>query len=479
MLFNSIQFFVFFAIVMALYSNLDHRRQNWLLVAASYVFYGWWDWRFTILMLASTLIDFTCAARIAASEDATVRKRWVTASVVTHLAILGVFKYFDFFVDTAVSLVTAAGWTTHVSGLHLVLPVALSFYTFKSMGYTIDVYRRVSAPARRFDDFALFVSFFPQLVAGPIERARHLLPQVTHPRQPLRDTDVKLAVYLIAWGLFKKVIVGDGCAHLANTVFDNEMTFSGADHWIALYAFTVQIYADFSGYSDMAVGVARLLGFDLIENFRLPYFATSPSDLWRRWHISLSSWLRDYLYIPLGGNRHGSAATYRNLLITMALGGLWHGARWTMVCWGVYHGLGLCAQRAFASGRQGAVPLYVGANRWRWPKILATFHFTAFGWLLFRADSLSQVGRMLGGMFGHPYPTAWTGPALITLVELTLVLALYELAQFRRGQVRLFFVWRPVFRVAFTLAVTYSALLYWLLHRSLVAGSQPFIYFQF
>lgn len=473
MLFNSLQFFVFMAIVLMVYANLTHRRQNWLLLAASYVFYGWWDWRFTILMLVSTLIDYTCALRLEATGNAAARRRWVALSVTAHLVILGFFKYFNFFVDTLTALTSAAGVAVHVTPLHLILPVALSFYTFKSMGYTIDVYRGDAEPVRRFDDFALFVSFFPQLVAGPIERARHLVPQVVRPRQPLSANDVRLAAYLIGWGLFKKVIVGDGCAHLANRVFDNPASFGGADHWVALYAFTVQIYADFSGYSDMAVGVARLLGFDLIDNFRLPYFATSPSDLWRRWHISLSSWLRDYLYVPLGGSRGSAFTTYRNLMITMALGGLWHGARWTMVCWGLYHGLGLCVQRAV--GRRGSS----STDRWRVLKIFGTFHFTMFGWLLFRADSLADVRQMLAGMFLQMAPTRWTGPAVLTLLQLTVVLAAYEIVSYRRGERYPVFQWRPLARVAFGLVVMYSALLYWLLHRSLVAGAQPFIYFQF
>ena len=483
MLFNSVQFFAFFGIVLVLYYNLDHRLQNRLLLLASYVFYGWWDWRFTALMFGSTLIDYTCALWIHASDDVGLRKRWVVASVVTHLTILGFFKYFDFFTSTAEAASAALGLPVRLMHLHLVLPVGLSFYTFKSMSYTIDVYRRRFAPTRRFLDFALFVAFFPQLVAGPIERAHHLLPQVIEPRGPLSVRDLRTAGYLIGWGLFKKVIVGDGCAHLANTVFENYTAFSGADHLIAVYAFAFQIYADFSGYSDMAIGIARLMGFELIDNFHLPYFATNPSDFWHRWHISLSTWLRDYLYIPLGGNRRGEVRAYRNLIITMALGGLWHGARWTMVVWGLYHGIGLVLHRLFlrASGRVRQPASTAGPTRDRWlvPKIVMMFQFTCLGWLLFRADSLGQVAGMLASMATNFHTTAWSLPAIATLTQLTILLMAYELGQYLRGDLLLVFRWRPIEQLVFTLLVTYSAALYWMLHRSLVAGGQPFIYFQF
>jgi len=477
MLFNSVQFFVFFALVLVLYFSVGHRAQNRVLLLASYIFYGWWDWRFTLLMAASTAIDFVCALRIDETNDQRRRKVWVTASVVSHLVILGFFKYFDFFVGSAETVAAAFGLSVQFMQLHLVLPVGLSFYSFKSMSYTIDVYRREWEPTRRFLDFALFVSFFPQLVAGPIERARHLLPQVLEPRPALTPEDIRSAAYLIGWGLFKKVIVGDGCAHLANTVFNDHQSFSGLDHLIALYAFAFQIYADFSGYSDMAVGFARLLGFDLVTNFRLPYFASNPSDLWRRWHISLSRWLRDYLYIPLGGSRGGELKTYRNLIITMALGGLWHGARWTMVAWGLYHGIGLAVHR-FVSQRFGRDP--DGADgRWLPLKIVTTFHFTCFGWLLFRAESLQQAGEMTVAMATAFYPTAWTWPAAITLIQLTLVLSLYQVVQFLRDDLMLALRWRPIYRLGFSLAVVYSAALFWMMHRSLVAAAQPFIYFQF
>lgn len=479
MLFNSIQFFVFLAIVLVVYYALPHRAQNVFLLIASYVFYGWWDWRFTALMFGSTLIDFICAIRVFESNDDRVRKRWVTISVASHLLVLAFFKYFDFFTGTAEAVAAALGLPVRLMHLHLVLPVGLSFYTFKSMSYTIDVYRRRWTPTRNLLDFALFVSFFPQLVAGPIERARHLLPQITEPRKPLTLDDVRTAFYLIGWGLFKKVIVGDGCGHMANTVFDNYASFSGMDHLIAIYAYAFQIYADFSGYSDMAVGVARLLGFDLITNFRLPYFATNPSEFWHRWHIGLSTWLRDYLYIPLGGSRGGDLKTYRNLIVTMALGGLWHGARWTMVFWGLYHGIALALHRGLTRRHVDAPAAVADGLGLRLFKMFLMFQLVCLGWLLFRASSLTQVGSMLSSIATNFHATAWTLQAVVTLVQLTVVLVAYEIAQYAKGDLLLALRWRPAARLAFSLSVVYSAALFWLLHRSLVASAQPFIYFQF
>jgi D-alanyl-lipoteichoic acid acyltransferase DltB (MBOAT superfamily) len=476
MLFNSWAFLVFFVIVYILYLNLRHRGQNLLLLAASYVFYGWWDWRFTGLMLVSTVSDYVCALAIEHAPTARRRKAWLIVSVSTHLAMLGFFKYYNFFVETAETALRAAGVPAEMLHLDIVLPVGISFYTFQSMTYTIGVYRRELAATRHFLDLALFVSFFPQLMAGPIERARHFLPQVLTPRRALTPGDLEAGLYLIGWGLFKKLIVGDGCAHLVNTVFGNHTAFSGMDHLVAVYAFAFQIYGDFSGYSDMAIGLARLMGFDLSRNFDLPYFARNPSDFWRRWHISLSTWLRDYLYVPLGGSRGSRLMTYRNLMLTMVLGGLWHGAKWTMVVWGAYHGLALVIHRVITTVRP-APP----ADRDPWPvgKMVLMFHVTCLGWLFFRADSLGQAGAMLTGILTDFRPSDWTAPAFLTLVQLTWLLVVYQVAQHLTGDGWLALRWVPAKRFAFLLAVGYSAAFYWMLNRSLVTSGQPFIYFQF
>jgi D-alanyl-lipoteichoic acid acyltransferase DltB (MBOAT superfamily) len=275
------------------------------------------------------------------------------------------------------------------------------------------------------------------------------------------------------------VIIADGCAHLVNAVFDDHAAFSGLDHLVAVYAFAFQIYGDFSGYSDIAVGLAGLLGFHLMPNFDRPYFATNPSDLWRRWHISLSTWLRDYLYIPLGGNRGGPLRTYRNLILTMALGGLWHGAQWTMIVWGLYHGAALALHRLVTGAPRPSAPGVQREDPWRTLKILAMFQVTCLGWLVFRAKSLGQVGDMLVAMATDLRGTDWTLPAVATLVQLTWILIAYEVAQHVSGDPWLVFRWSPVRRVAFALVVVYSATFYWMLNRSLVQGGQPFIYFQF
>ena len=315
------------------------RLQNGILLIASYVFYGFWDWRFLALLFVSTVVDYNLALLIEKSESPGERKALLAASICVNLGILGFFKYFGFFAESFASLLNSFGFQSSTPFFNIVLPVGISFYTFQTMSYTIDVYRRKLPATRNFFDFALFVSFFPQLVAGPIERATKLLPQVLQPRKFSQSNFVE-GFYLIILGLFKKVVIADNMAPIVNYIFSRDVsTLSGAEVLVGVYAFAFQIYGDFAGYTDIARGVAKWLGFDLMLNFRMPYFATSPSDFWQRWHISLSSWLRDYLYIPLGGNRQGTLLTYRNLMLTMVLGGLWHGAAWTFVAWGFFHGL--------------------------------------------------------------------------------------------------------------------------------------------
>lgn len=478
MLFNSIPFAVFFIAVYLLYLNLDHRRQNQLLLAASYVFYGWWDWRFTGLMAFTTLLDFYTSLRIEGASTPRARKAWLLCTITANLCVLGFFKYFNFFIGSAEAALAAAGFQWSGWHLNVILPVGISFYTFQSMSYSIDVYRGDIKASRRLSEFALFVSFFPHLMAGPIVRAAKLLPQFTRPRREISAEDIRVGLYLIAWGLFKKVIVADGCAHLANAVFSGGGEFSGLDKLLGVYAFAFQIYGDFSGYSDMAVGMARLMGIDLSKNFELPYFATSPSDLWRRWHISLSTWLRDYLFIPLGGSRGTVLASYRNLILTMLLGGLWHGASWTMIVWGGYHGIALAAHRMLTGWKKQDVP---GAERSPWTalKIVGMFQVTCLGWLLFRAASLTQAAEMLGCILTDLRVTAWTLPAFGQFLQLTWLLIAYETFQFVSKQPMLVLRWRPAFATAFALCAGYCGMLYWMLNRSLFSGAQSFIYFQF
>lgn len=475
MLFNSYEFWAFCFVVLVIYYRLGHRWQNRFLLAASYVFYGCWDWRFLSLILASTVVDFFVAQRLHSTQLQQIRKRWLLVSVATNLGILGVFKYFGFFAAELSSLLQTVGAPLMLPTLDIVLPVGISFYTFQTMSYTIDVYRRQAEPARRFDDFALFVCFFPQLVAGPIERFSRLMPQIESTRR-LTTKNFSDGLYYILLGLFKKVVIADTMASIANAVFATPAAeLSGADCLIGVYAFALQIYGDFSGYSSIAQGVAKWLGFDLMDNFRMPYFATTPSDFWRRWHISLSQWLRDYLYIALGGNRGGRWKTYRNLILTMTLGGLWHGAGWTFLAWGIFHGLILCIYRAAGLENASEKRPTVGVAHWigRVTTSLAMFHLVCFGWLLFRAESMSQVVSML-----HAIATDWTwrsiNTALIAMIAwYVLPLLAYELWVERRGD--LLSLQQVDWRAK---AAAYSYCVLMLLVFSPI-GQQEFIYFQF
>jgi len=406
MLFNSTQFFLFFIIFYSLYL-LVHKRLRWrnlLLLVGSYIFYGSWNWTFLGLILLSTLVDYRVGQLIARRSpdkpaDKRSRQRLLFVSVFVNLGVLGVFKYFNFFADSFVDLLNVFGLQADDITLHVLLPVGISFYTFQTLSYTIDVYRGKLEPVDNLVDFATFVAFFPQLVAGPIERATNLLPQIQSIR-PIRIEQIHSGLYLILWGLFQKVVIADNAAILANTIFNSYEQYSGIEILVGVLAFTFQIYGDFSGYSDIARGISRLMGIELMVNFRLPYFALNPSDFWNRWHISLSSWLRDYLYIPLGGNRKGTAKTYRNLMITMVLGGLWHGAAWNFVIWGFYHGTILVLYRLFErkpmhenpwSGRYNY--LIVGF------KMLVMFGLTLFGWMIFRVESMEQLFHMTTALF--------------------------------------------------------------------------------
>ena len=392
MLFETPVYFVFLGLVVILYWRLNWRTQNALLLAASYFFYGWWDWRFLLLMIASTVIDYAIAKRIEDVSSSSSRKSLLIASLAINFSILGFFKYFNFFLDSASRMLGAAGFTglPH-SFLAIVLPPGISFYTFQEVAYIVDVYHGRVKASRNFVDYGLFIGLFPHLIAGPIQRPSHLLPQVQAPRafDPIAFRD---GCMLILSGLVRKVVIADSCALLANAAFNGKLGSSGWSTLIGVYAFAWQIYGDFSGYSDLARGSAQLLGFHFMVNFRQPYLATSLQDFWHRWHISLSTWLRDYLYIPLGGNRLGEAKTYRNLMITMLLGGLWHGANWTFVVWGAIHGLGLSIERLIF----GSLRNYAEPHGWsKWLSRLITFHLVCLTWVFFRAETLGSAIAML------------------------------------------------------------------------------------
>ena len=390
MLFDSAVYLVFLMLVVFAYWRMRHTAQNRFLLAASYFFYGWWDWRFLLVMIASTAMDYWIAGAISRSTEPRKRRSLLVVSLVINFSILGFFKYFNFFVDSAEHFAALLGMHSIPHALFsIILPPAISFYTFQEVAYIVDVYYGRVAAATSFVDYGLFISFFPHLIAGPIQRPSHLLPQVQRPRV-VDQTRIYDGVMLILSGLFRKCVIADSCGVLANAAFSGRMGSTGIAALIGIYAFAWQIYGDFSGYSDIARGSAQVLGFHFMVNFRQPYLATSLQDFWRRWHISLSTWLRDYLYIPLGGSRHGEAATYRNLFVTMLLGGLWHGANWTFVFWGALHGAGLAVERALGLAKE---VVHTALGTW-WRRILV-FHFVCFGWIFFRAASFGAAWAYL------------------------------------------------------------------------------------
>ncbi|MCB0339348.1 MAG: MBOAT family protein, partial [Bdellovibrionales bacterium] len=429
-----------------------------------------WDVRFLSLILLSTIIDYFCGLKIAQSSEPRIRKRYVTISVFSNLLILGFFKYFDFFVTNANYLAAQLGLSTQLPLLEIILPVGISFYTFQTMSYAIDIYRKEVEPTQSFLDFALFVSFFPQLVAGPIERAKNLLPQVLGQRLITLDKFYSGA-FLCFWGLFKKVYVADNLAPLVNSVFSRSAGLHGPDIIIALYAFAFQIYCDFSGYTDIARGTAKMMGFDLMFNFRLPYFASNPSEFWKRWHISLSSWLRDYLYIPLGGSKSRRWLTYRNLFLTMLLGGLWHGAAWTFVAWGIYQAILLISHRV-------AYPIL---NRSKFLNTFAGhvvcvvifFQFICIGWLLFRAESISQALEFIQLIVNEPRLSNHTVSLTLTFLQFSWPLLIVQGLQAKLSDYSIIEK-SPVIVRIFVYLLMMFLMIFWG-----VDNGQEFIYFQF
>lgn len=475
MLFNSIDFLIFLPVVLAVYYVLSTRAQNVWLLVASYTFYGWWDWRFLGLILLSTVVDFWVGQKIAVSRDAKIKRRLLVVSILTNLGILGVFKYYGFFVQSLVSLLEAIGVQAHVTTLQIVLPVGISFYTFQTMSYSFDIYRGRIGPTKNFLNFALFVAYFPQLVAGPIERAHRLLPKLEAARK-IAWLDIAVGFELILLGFFKKVAVADTLGPLVDSRFADPSMSSGLDLLLTTYLFAFQIYADFSGYADIARGTSRFFGVDLMRNFNQPYLSQSITEFWRRWHISLSTWLRDYLYIPLGGNRKGARRTYANLMTTMLLGGLWHGANWTFVVWGGLHGLYLACHKLLLRGKRvsngnfrvGSVMVFI--------RILVTFHLVCLTWIFFRADDLTGAFDVLSRIVlweaGSPDMRALEIGERIALLLGTLVLL--DWLQARRGDHAVMVRWHWIPR-----SIGYALLTLMTLTIGNVIDEVPFIYFQF
>ncbi|MGV3663730.1 MAG: MBOAT family O-acyltransferase [Prosthecobacter sp.] len=475
MLFNSLTFAIFLLVVFTGYWLLQGRlkvQNAWLLVAGC-VFYGWWDWRFLGLLAVSTLTDFVVGRKVFDAPEKTGKKRWVALGMTVNLVILGFFKYFNFFIDSTGTLLGAMGFEAHLPTLRIVLPVGLSFYTFQSMSYTLDVYRGKFEPTRDLIGFLAFVSFFPQMVAGPIERAGHMLPQFLNPRR----FDTQLArdgLRQILWGLFKKIVVADNLSTSVDTVFGNPAAHSGITLALGAFYFAMQIYCDFSGYSDMALGLGKLFGFELMRNFRTPYFSKTLPEFWQRWHISLSSWFRDYVFIPMGGSRVSPPRWAFNILVTFAVSGLWHGASWNFVIWGMAHGLAYLLDATLFSRM---------AEKLNWREAsLFTRNALAFGrwlfcvvvvglaWVFFRASTLQEALNYLSALFDGEWLVK---PQLVGAFRYPLIVLVVEWLFRHRSHV----LELPGWPRAARWAVYYGLIFYIFKYGSF--QYVPFIYFQF
>jgi D-alanyl-lipoteichoic acid acyltransferase DltB (MBOAT superfamily) len=393
MFFNSIDFAIFLPIVFTIYWLLRTKGQrNILIVTASYLFYGWWDWKFLSLILFSTIVDFFIGLKLK-NEDHIVKRRallWV--SIFVNIGLLGFFKYYNFFLDNFVTAFSFFGLKINASSLNIILPVGISFYTFQTLSYTIDIFKRKMSPTKNFIAFSAFVSFFPQLVAGPIERACHLLPQFYEKKQ-FKYLNFTEGLKQILWGLFKKIVIADRLAIVVNEIYNNPNEYHGFTLIFGTVLFAFQIYCDFSGYSQIAIGTSKLFGFDLMKNFNMPYLSSSLSEFWRRWHISLSTWFRDYLYIPLGGNRKPKLRIYLNILLVFIISGFWHGAKWTFIIWGAIHGIILILEIIFNKVK---LPSNKLLNSF---KIIRVFIIVCLGWIFFRANNLNDAVHILSEIF--------------------------------------------------------------------------------
>jgi len=425
MLFNSIDFAIFLPIVFFLYwfvTNRNLKLQNFLIVGASYMFYGWWDWRFLSLMLFSTIVDYTVGRSLKNISNQTKRNLLLLISIVVNIGFLGFFKYYNFFVDNFITAFSFFGQPIQGYSLNIILPVGISFYTFQTLSYTIDVYKRKLKPTNDFMAFSAFVCFFPQLVAGPIERAVNFLPQF----ESKREFDYSKAVdgmRQILWGLFKKIVIADNCAELANEIFNNSAEMNGSTLLLGAFFFSFQIYGDFSGYSDIAIGTSRLFGFNLMRNFAFPYFSRDIAEFWRRWHISLSTWFRDYLYIPLGGSRVGTFTQIRNTFIVFVVSGFWHGANWTFIIWGALNAVYFLPLLLTKNNRNHIDIIAKGKNLPNYKDfflMLSTFTMILFAWIFFRAENIEHAFSYISNIFSmslFEFPTfVGIRKSLITLI---------------------------------------------------------------
>ncbi|MBU2921202.1 MBOAT family protein [Winogradskyella psychrotolerans] len=477
MFFNSIEFFIFLPIVFGLYwliGGKNIKTQNLLVATASYVFYGWWDWRFLSLILFSSLVDYSVGIALGKNEKPTTRKTLLWISICVNLGFLGFFKYYNFFVDSLINSFTFFGSELSINTLNIILPVGISFYTFQTLSYTIDVYNRKLEPTKDFVGFMAFVSFFPQLVAGPIERATNLLPQFSVERK----FDYRNAVdglRQVLWGLFKKIVIADNCAKYANLIFNNHTDYNGSTLLLGAFFFAFQIYGDFSGYSDIAIGISRLFGFNLKRNFAFPYFSRDIAEFWRRWHISLSTWFRDYLYIPLGGSRGGTSMKVRNTFIIFIVSGFWHGANWTFVIWGALNAIYflplLLANKNRVNTNLVAEGKYLPSIK-ELGQMGFTFLLTLIAWVFFRADNVTHAFSYLKGIFSESL-FSWVEIFPSTILGLVFFFIITEWLG-RSGEYaieKVDFINRPI-RWGFYLLLI-------ILMFAFTGEEQQFIYFQF
>jgi alginate O-acetyltransferase complex protein AlgI len=450
-------------VVLAAYHCLSWSRQNTLLLVASYCFYAFWSWKYAFILFGTSLVDFFVSHRIGASTSSRRRHAWLAVALATNLGVLFTFKYYDFFVGEVADALALVGIHVRPNLLRLGLPVGISFLTFQEMGYTIDVYRNEMQPTRSLRDYLLFVSYFPHLVAGPIQRSSHLLRQLEKPRS-VRAEQVHTGLILLLSGLFRKVVVADGLATYVDAVYDNAGHETGKSLVFATYLFAFQIYCDFAGYSEMAVGMSRLLGIELIYNFRSPYLASSLQAFWRSWHISLSTWFRDYVFIPLGGSRNGQQRECVNLITVFLVSGLWHGANWTFVVWGALHGGMLVVERVLLGRRTlGRVGRIVG-----W---FVTFNFVVLAWVFFRATSMRHAWTVLRGI-AMPGPLYWYPPVVSGILGLVLMMTV-EVSAGGEPVDAWLIRRKPGFQFSVGLVLVFALLL-----LGVRSGAQ-FIYFQF
>ncbi len=474
MIFNSLAFAIFLPIVLALYYVLPFKGQNRMLLAASLFFYAWWDWRFLGLLALTILIDFYASHAVYRAQTHKRKKQWMLISVISNITVLVIFKYSNFFVQSFSEALSKLGFVVHTPTLTLVLPIGISFYTFMSMAYVIDVYRGELTPTRHLFDFALFVCYFPHLVAGPILRAPQLLPQLTHERR-IKLEQIRDGISMIIIGYVRKVVIADIIAPLVSEAFSHMDTMGSGDLILRMYLFAIQLYGDFAGYSDIARGVSKLFGIELNLNFATPYLSQNITEFWRRWHISLSSWLRDYVYIPLGGNRKGKFRTYLNNFLTMLIGGLWHGANWTYVVWGALNGIYLGIHKAYLDITGKPQKQTPELQKWTFItpfKILFTFTLAAFAFIIFRSPNFSSAWMYVTKMLSFQGGITFIGSSVF-IIPFVILAFLLDVSQYTRLGEK--FVTRaPLWQRAIIFGILFGLVL-----TAGADNSQPFIYYQF